>query len=104
VAEQFRKAPESPVGRPGRAYRARSGRAGLAIVLVGLAVLVTGLLASHRVAGNRGEAIPEWRLVQLATYGGIRRLEPNAASPTTQAAESAAKIQKVDKPPSQCPT
>ena len=100
---QSDSAPKSPPDRTGRSGVARSVWLGAAIVIAGLVVLAAGLLSNHRLSGNQDQAIPQWRLVELVTHGGVKRSEPAATSQTTQPG-TAAKIEKVEQPPSQCPT
>ncbi|HUU57914.1 MAG TPA: hypothetical protein VMZ50_00100 [Phycisphaerae bacterium] len=103
MPKRLRKVPQPPIDLARRRTESRSLGWGAVIVAAGVAMLCAALLTRHPVANDPGETIPEWRLVELVTRGGAKRIAPEDSSSTTGPAQTGT-IQKVENPPDLCPT
>jgi len=76
MPRRLRRISQPPIDRTGRRIESRAAWYGVAITAAGLALLVGGLLANHRVLFDDAstETMPEWGLVEAVTYGGITRV------------------------------
>ncbi len=76
------------------------------ILIVGGALVLSGLMTLHQVWGANAQAIPEWQLIQAVTRGGVHRADPAPLGQDGQATQPAGGggVQKVQNPPDYCPT
>lgn len=95
---RLRRIPQPPIDRAGRPSESRRPWGGLALTLVGLVLLLTGLLAAHTIPGTNVVDWPQWRLVGARTHRTDDRIRAEPV-PSAQAAAT----EPLGHPPAQEP-